>query len=178
VDLALAFHQAGDAAMLARLATTDLAAMKMRQRIATALRFRLEASGARELVRRASALFALPGHGADGARAIWGTADAIWRALGDTDTDLNWYSKRASLGAVYGAAVLYWLGDDSPDQSATRDFIDRRIDNVMQVEKLKARLRENPLAKAVLAGPLGFLSRIRAPQHRDDLPGSLTPRQP
>ena len=178
VDLALGFHQAGDAAMLARLAATDLAAMKMRARIATALRFRLEASGARELVRRASALFALPGHGADGARAIWGTADAIWRALGDTDTDLNWYSKRASLGAVYGAAVLYWLGDDSPDQSATWDFIDRRIDNVMQVEKLKARLRENPLAKAVLAGPLGFLARIRAPQHRDDLPGSLTPRQP
>jgi len=177
VDLALAYHQAGDDAMLARLAASNLAGMKMRERIATALRLRLEVSGERELVRRASALFALPGHAADGARAIWGTADAIWRAFGDRDTNLHWYSKRGSLGAVYAAAVLYWLGDDSPDHLATWDFIDRRIDNVMQVEKLKARLRENPLGKVVLAGPLGYLRRIRAPQRRDDLPGSLTPRQ-
>jgi ubiquinone biosynthesis protein COQ9 len=53
-------------------------------------------------------------HAADGAKAIWGTADRIWTALGDTSDDLNWYTKRATLSAVYGSTVLYWLGDDSP----------------------------------------------------------------
>jgi ubiquinone biosynthesis protein COQ9 len=43
----------------------------------------------------------LPMYAADGARAIWGTADAIWTALGDTSEDVNWYTKRATLSGVY-----------------------------------------------------------------------------
>ncbi len=110
-------------------------------------------------------------HAADGARAIWGTADAIWTALGDTSNDLNWYTKRATLSGVYGATVLYWLGDDSSEHQATWDFLDRRIEQVMQVEKLKASFRENPLGKALMSGPGKLFSSIRAPQQRDDLPG-------
>lgn len=173
VDLALAFHARGDAAMRDRLAATDLSGLRFRDRIATAVRFRLEASADREVVRRGTALFALPGHAADGARAIWGTADAIWTALGDTSDDLNWYSKRATLSAVYGATVLYWLGDDSPGHQATWDFLDRRIGDVTQIEKAKAAVAANPVAKAVLAGPLAFLSRISRPRRVDDLPGQL-----
>ena len=85
----------------------------------------------REAVRRAAALFALPLYAADGARAVWHTADTIWTALGDTSDDINWYSKRATLSAVYGAVVLYWLGDDSQDHQASWEFLDRRIDDVM-----------------------------------------------
>jgi ubiquinone biosynthesis protein COQ9 len=87
-------------------------------------------------------------HAADGARAIWGTADAIWTALGDTSDDMNWYSKRASLSAVYGATVLFWLGDDSTGHQATWDFLDRRIEGVMRFEKAKAAMAANPLGKA------------------------------
>ena len=107
----------------------------------------------REAVRRGAALFALPHHAPDGARAIWHTADTIWTALGDESRDFNWYSKRATLSAVYSSALLYWLGDDSPGASATREFVARRIDNVMQIEGFKARLRENPIAAAMLKGP-------------------------
>jgi ubiquinone biosynthesis protein COQ9 len=170
VDLALAYHARGDARMVAQLAETDLSTLRFRDRIAKAARFRLELAD-RELVRRGTTLFSLPTHAADGARAIWGTADAIWTALGDTSDDLNWYTKRASLSAVYGATVLFWLGDDSSGHQATWDFLDRRIDQVMQVEKLKANLRENPLGKAFMAGPGKLLASIRAPQRRGDLPG-------
>ncbi len=143
VDLALAYHARGDRAMVRRLAETDLAALRFRDRVALAVRLRLEDAD-RELVRRGSTLFALPQHAADGARAVWGTADAIWTALGDTSEDVNWYTKRASLSAVYGATVLYWLGDDSPDHQATRDFLDRRIEGIMQFEKAKAAIAANP----------------------------------
>lgn len=170
VDLALAYHAEGDAGMAARLAGMDLTSLRFRDRIALAVRTRLDLAD-RELVRRGTTLFSLPHHAADGARAIWGTADAIWTALGDTSRDLNWYTKRATLSGVYGATVLYWLGDESPDHQATWDFLERRIDQVMQFEKLKANFRENPLGKAWMSGPGKILESIRAPRLRDDLPG-------
>jgi ubiquinone biosynthesis protein COQ9 len=171
VDLALAYHRRGDDMMRDRLAKTDLDAMRYRERVSAAIRFRLEAVDDREAVRRGTTLFALPIHAADGARAIWGTADAIWTALGDTSTDINWYTKRATLSGVYSATVLYWLGDDSPGYAATWGFLDRRIDDVMRIEKFKARVQENPVSKALLAGPAKLIQKVRMPQSNIDLPG-------
>ncbi len=173
VDLALAYHRRGDRLMQERLAETDLAALRYRDRVATAIRVRLEVVDDKEAVRRGSTLFALPMHAADGARAIWGTADAIWTALGDTSRDLNWYSKRVTLSAVYSATVLYWLGDDSIGHQSTWDFVDRRIEDVMKIEKLKASVRYNPLSKALLAGPLKFMEKVRMPERPQDLPGHM-----
>ncbi|MEM6760345.1 MAG: COQ9 family protein [Pseudomonadota bacterium] len=173
VDLALEFHRQGDVAMVARLQSEELPE-RLRDKVAAAVRFRLEAAEDKEVVRRGTTLFALPMYAGDGARAIWGTADAIWTALGDTSNDVNWYTKRATLSAVYSATVLYWLGDDSIDGQATWDFLDRRIDNVMQIEQAKAYVRDNRLLSALAAGPNAFLSRIRAPSgnFRDEMPGS------
>jgi ubiquinone biosynthesis protein COQ9 len=179
VDLALAYHARGDAAMVDRLNSEDLGHLKFRDRIAAAVRFRLEAVGDKELVRRGSTLFALPQYAPDGARAVWKTCDLIWTTLGDTSDDLNWYSKRAIMSGVYSSTVLYWLGDNSPDHAATWAFLDRRIDDVMQFEKLKARVRGSTLLKPFLAGPEWLAGRIRAPSKtRDiDLPGMLKPRR-
>lgn len=176
IDLAVAFHKDGDRQMAEILAKADLSQMRFRDRVAFAIRTRLDLVADRELVRRGTTLFALPQHAAEGAKLIWGTADAIWLALGDTSRDLNWYSKRATLSAVYGSVVLYWLGDDSPGHQATWDFLDRRIDDVMQIESLKAKLRENPLGKALLAGPGRVMEKWRAPTVPDDLPGRIMNR--
>lgn len=179
VDLALAYHARGDAAMLERLQQADLSGLKFREKIAAAVRFRLEAIDDRESVRRAMALFALPHLAGDGAKAVWGTVDAIWTALGDTSEDVNWYTKRASLSAVYSSTLLYWLGDDSFGHQATWDFLDRRIDNVMQIEKLKAQVNDSALLKPLMAGPNWLASQIKAPRagRSDDLPGSLRRRR-
>jgi len=178
VDMALAFHARGDALMLARLADHDLSQLRIRDRIALAVRLRLEAAEDRELVRRGTTLFALPLYAPDGARAIWGTADAIWTALGDTSTDYNWYTKRATLAGVYSATVLFWLGDDSPGAQATWSFLDRRIDGVMQIERVKGAARKNPVLRTLFAGPSAVLSCIKAPtaRARADLPGYMPPK--
>lgn len=176
VDLALAFHARGDAMMLKKIEAGALNGLRIREKITSALRLRLESVPDREVVRRGTTLFALPQYAADGARAIWGTCDAIWLAIGDTSQDVNWYTKRATLAAVYSATVLYWLGDDSPDHHATWEFLDRRIDNVMQIESLKAQLRKNPLLQPLLAGPAWLAGRIKPPSVRDDLPGTAAPR--
>lgn len=173
VDLAMAYHQEGDRLMVERLQTEDLTHLRFREQVAALVRFRLEVVTDKEAVRRGVTLFALPIHAADGARLIWGTADLIWQTLGDTSDDLNWYTKRATLCGVYSSTVLYWLGDDSAGSTATWEFLDRRIDEVMQIEKLKSKVRESPVLSRLMAGPEWLASQIKAPRSTDggDLPG-------
>jgi ubiquinone biosynthesis protein COQ9 len=173
VDLALAFHFANDDLLPARLAAEDLSALRYSEKIARAVTLRLEIiQPHKEAVRRAATLFALPIYAADGARAIWHTADTIWTVMGDTSDDVNWYTKRATLSGVYSASVLFWLGDESEDMSATTAFVERRIADVMQIEKVKAMVKDNPIGRAFMAGPGKLLDQIRAPgQGPDDLPG-------
>lgn len=170
LDLAVAQHRRGDAAMVAALAGLDLSELRFRERVARAVRVRIEAAGAREVVRRASALFALPHLAPEGAALIWGTAGLIWETLGDTSDDLNWYTKRATLSAVYAATLLYWLGDNSAGSEATWAFLDRRIDEVMRFEKAKAKLRESPVLGRLLAGPARLAERVRAPGRGPSMP--------
>lgn len=172
LDLAAAYHRAGDAAMSAALAARDLTTLRFRDRVALAIRLRLEGAD-KELVRRGSSLFALPNHAVEGAGLIWGTAGAVWTALGDTSRDFNWYSKRASLSAVYASTVLFWLGDLSEGCADTWAFLDRRIENVMQFEGAKAAAQKNPLVQALMSGPLKVLERISAPKEPVDLPGQM-----
>jgi len=111
-DLAVAYHQMGDAAMVARLGDSDLDGMRFRDRVAHAIRLRLAAVDDKEVVRRGTTLFALP-------------------------------------------------------------HIDRRIDDVMQFERVKSATRENAAFKP-LTTLLGRLTAgIKAPgaHMRDDLPG-------
>ena len=139
----------------------DVSGLKVRDRIRLALRSRLEAASAdREAVRRALAVLAQPQHAGLAARSLWRTADTMWRAAGDSATDFNHYSKRAILGAVYSASLLYWLDDDSDDHEATWAFIDRRIDSIMKFEKTKASAKK---AMAWVPNPARFLGRLRYP---------------
>ena len=113
VDLAVAYHKRGDQQMIDRMKAENMTEMKFSAKVAAMVRFRLEAATDKEAVRRGTTLFALPQYAPEGAKLVWGTADAIWTALGDTSEDVNWYTKRATLSAVYSSTVLFWLGDTS-----------------------------------------------------------------
>tara|TARA_B110000037_G_scaffold13160_2_gene13909 strand:- start:108 stop:794 length:687 start_codon:yes stop_codon:yes gene_type:complete len=171
VDLAVAFHEAGDQKMRRDYANAITDGMKVRAKVKLAVRLRLEAGADKEIVRRGSSLFALPNHAAQGAKLIWGTADEIWNALGDTSDDVNWYTKRVILSAVYASTVLFWLGDDSLNSESTWEFLDRRIENVMQIEVFKSRIKANEPLNAMMSGPLRILEKLKRPVVRGDLPG-------
>jgi len=116
--------------------------MKMRDRIRSAVRIRLENhAGDRESVRRGLALLSMPFHAGLALKLLYKTVDAMWYAAGDTSSDFNFYTKRATLAGVYSATLLYWLNDRSEGSEATWGFLDRRIDEVMTFEKFKARLK-------------------------------------
>ena len=59
----------------------------------------------KEAARRAAAMLALPMHAALGAKLMYRTVDAMWRAAGDTSTDFNFYTKRGILAGVYGSVA-------------------------------------------------------------------------
>lgn len=177
LDLAIAFHRRGDIAMVEGMKTSNLSEMKIREKVSSALRLRLDVmADHREAVRRASALFALPQHAPDGAKLIWETADQVWTAMGDTSRDVNWYTKRATLSGVWASVVLYWLGDETPGAADTTAFIDRRIDDVMRIEKIKAQVRDNPITKPIAQMASQMMSRVKAPDptRTDGLPGRMT----
>jgi ubiquinone biosynthesis protein COQ9 len=155
------WSQLTDRRMLAALEQRDLASLKVRERIATAIRLRLEqTAGHREAVRRALSLLAMPLNAGKGPALLWRTVDAIWYAAGDTATDFNYYTKRGLLAGVYSATVLYWLEDRSEGFANTWSFLDRRIADVMRVPKtlgaIGRRLTSLPSPLSILrSGPFG-----------------------
>jgi ubiquinone biosynthesis protein COQ9 len=179
IDLAVALHDAGDRAMIETVRAAELGQMRYRDRVAFALRARIEAVRDKEALRRATALFALPHHAAEGSRLLWRTADSVWTALGDASDDVNWYTKRATLSGVWASVVLYWLGDDSLEHQATWAFIDRRIDDVMRIETAKAKVNNSVLLRPFTGALSLLLSGVHAPNNKPpmDLPGHWSSRR-
>lgn len=164
VDLVSCYSETADRALETAAAHVELRALKIRERIACLVRLRLESvSGEKAAVKRALDFLAMPMHMRTSADLTWRTVDLIWRLAGDTSADFNFYSKRAILAGVYGSTLLYFIGDEGEGHVATWAFLDRRIGNVMQFEKVKGRAKE---ALDKLPSPLSALSRLRYPDWR------------
>lgn len=144
------------------MAAPGFSEQKIREKVAAGVLARIDAMRPhKEAARRAAALLATPAMAPLGARLTWASADVIWRALGDKSTDFNFYSKRAILSGVLTSTTTRWLSDDPADESATRAFLDARIENVMQIEKAKGKVRK--LAVDPTA-PIAWLAKLRYSQ--------------
>jgi ubiquinone biosynthesis protein COQ9 len=154
------YIQEVDRALEAWFTPERMKSMKIRDRIRSLIWHRLETMGpAREAVRRALAILAMPQNLPLALRISWRSADLMWRLAGDTSTDFNHYTKRLTLGAVYGSTLLVWLDDQSEGWSDTAAFLDRRIDDVMRFEKFKAEWRGSSEHLSLSR----FLGRLRYP---------------
>ncbi len=155
------YIQAVDRRLAEAFPPDRVASMKIRARIREMIweRLRIQAP-AREAVRRALAILAMPQNVPLATRIAWRTADHIWRLAGDTATDLNHYTKRLTLSAVYGSTLLAWINDESEGHADTAAFLDRRIDDVMRFEQWKARWRQGSDRRPSLTR---FLGRLRYP---------------
>lgn len=138
VDAVDAFSRTADAQMLKDFERYHADTMKIRERIATLVRLRLMVhEDHREAVRKAVALHAMPFYVHRGLKSLYETVDAIWHAAGDTSTDFNFYTKRLMLAGVFSSTMLVWLDDKSAGFEHTWAFLDRRIEDVMKIEKAK-----------------------------------------
>lgn len=142
IDMIDAWFASVDAAMLDMVPPETIETLSIRGRIIALIEARLTIMAPdRDALRRALATLAMPVHAARAARLAWRAADVMWRAAGDTATDLNHYSKRMTLTAIYGATILAFIDDESEEQADSRAFLARRIEGLMRFEKMKARIK-------------------------------------
>ncbi|MBA2935436.1 COQ9 family protein [Sphingomonas sp. CGMCC 1.13654] len=161
VDMIDAWYASLDARLALDFPPDRIAAMKFRERISALVLARIALVRAhKQAVRSALAILARPRNLGKAAKFGWRTADALWRIAGDTATDFNHYTKRMTLSAVYGSTLLAWLDDESEGEADTRAFLARRIDNVMQFEKLKTQFTPHPDRHFSVSR---FLGRLRYP---------------
>ncbi|WP_336985720.1 COQ9 family protein [Altererythrobacter aquiaggeris] len=161
MDMIAAWIGSVDQAMVEALPAERLAEMKVRERIRALVQFRLDAiDGRDEALRRAMSIMAMPQNGARSLQLGWNSADLMWRLAGDTATDYNHYSKRVILAGIYSATLAHFVQDESDNKSATSAFLERRIDGVMQFEKVKAKLLKPGVERFSITR---FLGRMRYP---------------
>ncbi len=150
-----------DAEMARHLPAEKLTKMKIRERITALIETRLAiAAPVKEAQRRALAIMAMPQNLLSATRLGWRSADAMWRLAGDTSADFNHYTKRITLSAVYSSTLAVFINDESDDYADTRAFLGRRIDNVMQFEKAKAKAKER---QDFIPSLSRFVGRLRYP---------------
>jgi ubiquinone biosynthesis protein COQ9 len=150
-----------DSAMAAHFTPDRVAAMRVSQCIRAFIWNRLEiAAPAREAVRSALSILAMPQNVPLGLRTGWRSADRMWRLAGDTATDYNHYSKRLILSGVYSSTLLVWLDDQTEGWTETAAFLDRRLADVGRFEKWKAGWARDDLRRPSL---MRFLGRLRYP---------------
>ena len=65
-------------------------------------------------------------------------SDFIWSLSGDKSNDFSYYSKRGLLSMIYLATLIYWLNDKSEKDIATKNFISKSVDGIVDgVSRLK-----------------------------------------
>jgi ubiquinone biosynthesis protein COQ9 len=161
IDMIDAWIDSIDMELAHRLPAEKLAAMKIRDRITALLATRLEIMAPdRESLRRTMAIMAMPQNLVRSAKIGWRSADRMWRLAGDTASDFNHYTKRMTLSAVYASTLSVFVNDDSDNFADARAFLDRRIDNVMQFEKVKFQAKQRQEYVPSLSR---FIGRLRYP---------------
>jgi len=139
VEAVLHFIDLGDRRMAEDAGTDGLSGLRLTGRIRWLIRHRLEAwSEHREAIRRASVVLSLPGNMVKATRATWATADRMWHLAGDEAVDFSYYTKRATLSAVYSATLLCWMSDETEGAAETWAFLDRRLADLSHLPRLMA----------------------------------------
>ncbi|WP_084005015.1 COQ9 family protein [Magnetovibrio blakemorei] len=153
VDAIAQFATISDREMIKAMEAADVGSMRVRDRVIFGVRARLEyLTPYKEAVQAGLSVLMNPLHAAQMAHITHTTVDHIWYVAGDRSADFNYYTKRGLLAAVYAPTVLYWLNDRSENCEETWDFLARRIDDVLKIPPLKAKVM-NALSDLMKGGP-------------------------
>ncbi|KAJ8343898.1 hypothetical protein SKAU_G00312270 [Synaphobranchus kaupii] len=79
--------------------------------------------------------------------------DDIWYYAGDRSTDLNWYTCRAALTGVYNTTQVVMLQDSSHDFQDTWVFLDKRIQDIVNMANTAKQVQST--GEAVAQGIMG-----------------------
>ncbi|XP_050671798.1 ubiquinone biosynthesis protein COQ9, mitochondrial-like isoform X2 [Leptidea sinapis] len=94
---------------------------------------------------RAMAIQALPNNVPNSLATLLSLVDDICYFTGDRSVDFNWYIRRVGLAGIYKASELFYLTDNTQDNSSTRNFVKSRI---RDAELIQMALNVNPVSAA------------------------------
>lgn len=84
-------------------------------------------------IEQALAIMAQPSYVPASVAELARLADEIWFLSGDQSVDSSWYTKRATLSAIYSSAEVYMTQDKSLNFVETEQFLDNRLEDLMKV---------------------------------------------
>ncbi|XP_072947201.1 glomulin-like [Epargyreus clarus] len=94
---------------------------------------------------KAMAIQTLPNNVPNCLATLLSLVDDICYHTGDRSVDFNWYIRRVGLAGIYKASELFYLTDNTQDNSATRSFVKSRI---RDAELIQTALNMNPVSVA------------------------------
>ena len=129
-----------DEQMILSLKTAKIENLRVRDKVHFCIKTRIQiADKYRESIKRLFSYLMLPPNAPLALRFSWRTASKVWYLAGDQSTDWNYYTKRGLLASVYSLTIMFWLSDtpdDTGDYPATWNFLERRINNVIDTFSL------------------------------------------
>lgn len=132
-----------DTNMIQAFNKTNAADKRVRQKAIELISIRLDLLNKHKDAVKAILQFTIvPSHSITSAESLATTCDVMWKAIGDTSTDFNYYTKRFLLGTVYSSTLMYWIKDESPEYAETRRFLENRIEELFSVVRKKKSLIE------------------------------------
>ncbi|XP_034443302.1 ubiquinone biosynthesis protein COQ9, mitochondrial isoform X4 [Hippoglossus hippoglossus] len=102
---------------------------------------------------QAMSILLLPHNIPDSLKHLSTLVDDIWYYAGDRSTDMNWYTKRAALTGIYNTTELVMVQDSSPDFQDTWNFLDNRIQDVVNMASTAKQVQST--GEAVVQGLMG-----------------------
>jgi ubiquinone biosynthesis protein COQ9 len=182
-DMIFHMHTLGDRKLQHDLAQQEAPPLRVRDKVILGVRLRLEpwsnigadiesgdeaASGvdARQALKRAAPILLAPHNAAMSAEMIFQTVNIIWKYAGDVSVDINFYSKRGLLASAYISTLLYWLNDPSPGQQESWVFLEKRIDQAMNIGRKSGQATQKMAEK----GGAAFAAAFKAPLPNVPLP--------
>ena len=169
VDAIRHFSQQADRYMVHSIEKVDFSKMRVHERVGFAVEMRLNfLEPHKEAVHRGMTWLAMPQNGMLSARLLYQTVDDIWYAVGDRSADFSFYTKRGLLAGVVGTTVLFWLDDRSEKCAETREFLSRRISDVMKIHATRKRFEHT---RDRFLGPLNVITDIVKKRYAQTLVG-------
>ena len=110
-----------------------------------------------------------------GLNALYNAAilvDEICHIAGIRDTDLQWYIKRAGVGAVYTACEFFMLTDTSQDFQDTWNFLDRRMAELALLQSMNEGITQT--VEGVVGNLLSVISSSVGVSKTTTTPSSTT----
>lgn len=115
----------------------------IRLKILTSLKIRFEILNKnKNAIKKSLIYLAKPTNQILSTKLIYKIVDFTWNSIGDKSKDINFYTKRAILAAIYSSAIIIWLNDKTDNLDKTSMFLEKSIMNMNIISVLKKNFKK------------------------------------